>query len=148
MPSLLHPRPPIRDRFHPQSISDVPAPPGSIISDPTVSHQEGGDSLLGNFSVPISYPLSMTLRPTLKALEMDKADPPGVQEHGQDEAPPRLQLPSSAPGPLPCRGPARGRGGKHTAVRVGSVVRSSASLHSPYTTFQNPAAPVHIFKLI
>lgn len=101
MPSLLHPRPPIRDRFHPQSISDVPAPPGSIISDPTVSHQEGGDSLLGNFSVPISYPLSMTLRPTLKALEMDKADPPGVQEHGQDEAPPDSSCPARLPALFP-----------------------------------------------
>lgn len=62
--------------------------------------------------------------------------------------PPKLQLLSSAPGPLLCGGPARGGGGKHTAMRVGSVVWSSASLHSPYTTFQNPAAPVHILKLI
>lgn len=63
---FLHPRPPIRDCFHPQSISDTPAAPGTFISEPTISHQEGGDRLLSDFSVPISYPLSTTLSPDSK----------------------------------------------------------------------------------
>lgn len=140
---LLHPQPPISDCFHPQSISDTPAAPGTFISEPTISHQEGGDRLLSDFSVPISYPLSMTL----KALEMDKADPPGVQEHDQDEDPqtPGAQL-SSRPF-FPAEALPGVEVGKIRPCRWGLWSGPQPLCTALNTTLQNPAAPAHIFKL-
>lgn len=145
--SLPHPWPPISDHFYLQSISNLPAPPGSIISVLTISHPECGASLLSNFSVPVpSSPASIPLSPNSKNSRDEQSRPswgPG--------APPGWRPPDSGcsarPQPLfhPAEDPPGTELGKPRPRRVGSRVWSSSLSAYPLTELYKIPQPLHTF---